>query len=56
MTTRDPAEEAAWLAAIKHAAGCQACKTPGAVCSQGEQLLRAYEAATRQARKEEDGG
>ncbi|OMI38236.1 hypothetical protein [Streptomyces sparsogenes] len=56
MTTRDPVEEATWLAAIKHAAGCQACKTPGAVCSQGEQLLHAYEAATRRAHHEEEPG
>ncbi|MBP8536477.1 hypothetical protein [Streptomyces sp. MK37H] len=39
-----------WRTALEHAAGCLACRMPGAVCSEGGQLLRAYEEATRQAR------
>ncbi|MGW3571162.1 hypothetical protein ACWDSL_46035 [Streptomyces sp. NPDC000941] len=38
-----------WHAALEHAAGCLACRTPGA-CSEGGRLLRAYEEAARQAR------
>lgn len=45
--------EEAWRAAIEHAAGCPACRTPGAVCETGEQLLSAYEEAARLARSEE---
>ncbi|WPB93348.1 hypothetical protein [Streptomyces malaysiensis] len=48
--TKDPFADQAWRAAIEHAAGCPACRTPGAKCETGEQLLRTYEAATRQAR------
>lgn len=40
----------AWRAAIEHAAGCLTCRTPGAVCSEGERLLRTHEEATRKAR------
>ncbi|WP_413808996.1 hypothetical protein [Streptomyces sp. OE57] len=39
-----------WRAALEHSAGCLACRTPGAVCSEGGQLLRGYEEARRQAR------
>ncbi|MFD8367842.1 hypothetical protein ACFV4E_37650 [Streptomyces hygroscopicus] len=46
--------EEAWRAAIEHAAGCPACRTPGAVCETGEQLLSAYEEAARLARSEQD--
>ncbi|MEU1792499.1 hypothetical protein ABZ553_42790 [Streptomyces sparsogenes] len=56
MTTRDPAEEAAWLTAIRHAAGCPVCKSPGGVCSRGEWLLHAYEAIVRRSHHEEDEG
>ncbi|MET7900359.1 hypothetical protein ABZS86_02400 [Streptomyces sp. NPDC005355] len=45
--TAGSAADAAWAAAIEHAAGCLACRTPGAVCSEGEQLLRAYKQALR---------
>ncbi|MEV8058548.1 hypothetical protein AB0P37_19080 [Streptomyces antimycoticus] len=45
--------EEAWRAAIEHAAGCPACRTPGAVCETGEQLLSAYEEVARLARSEE---
>ncbi|MBI0377938.1 hypothetical protein JBE27_17055 [Streptomyces albiflaviniger] len=45
--------EEAWRAAIEHAAGCPACRTPGAVCETGEQLLSAYEEAARLARSAE---
>ncbi|MEV5777116.1 hypothetical protein AB0L49_38850 [Streptomyces antimycoticus] len=45
--------EEAWRAAIEHAAGCPACRTPGAVCKTGEQLLLAYETAARLARSAE---
>ncbi|GAA1674654.1 hypothetical protein [Streptomyces yatensis] len=45
--------EEAWRAAIEHAAGCPACRTPGAVCETGEQLLGAYEEAVRLARSAE---
>ncbi|WP_055550618.1 hypothetical protein [Streptomyces sp. NBRC 110028] len=48
--TADPFADEAWRAAIEHAAGCLDCKTPGARCETGEQLLHAYEEATRQAR------
>ncbi|GAA1687409.1 hypothetical protein [Streptomyces yatensis] len=51
--TTDPFSDEAWRAAIEHAAGCLACRTPGAECATGERLLRAYEAATRQARSAE---
>ncbi|KUL64743.1 hypothetical protein ADL28_08630 [Streptomyces violaceusniger] len=43
----------AWRAAIEHAAGCPACRTPGAVCETGERLLSVYEEAARLARAEE---
>ncbi|MCQ8830555.1 hypothetical protein NQU54_16145 [Streptomyces samsunensis] len=39
-----------WRAAIEHAAGCLACRTPGTVCREGQQLLRAYEEVARQTR------
>ncbi|MGO4747293.1 hypothetical protein AB4212_01380, partial [Streptomyces sp. 2MCAF27] len=39
-----------WAAALEHAAGCVACRTLGAACSEGGRLLRAYEEAARQAR------
>ncbi|WP_055552620.1 hypothetical protein [Streptomyces sp. NBRC 110028] len=45
----------AWRAAIEHAAGCPACRTPGAGCEIGERLLHAYEEATRQARADGAG-
>lgn len=45
--------EESWWAAIEHAAGCPACRTPGAVCQTGERLLSAYETAARLARSEE---
>lgn len=45
-----PAAVHEWRAALEHAAGCLACRTPGAICSQGEALLRAHEEAARQAR------
>ncbi|WP_055550787.1 hypothetical protein [Streptomyces sp. NBRC 110028] len=48
--TVDRRADEAWRAAIEHAAGCPACQTPGGGCKTGEQLLRAYEEATRQAR------
>ncbi|MFE2186561.1 hypothetical protein [Streptomyces sp. NPDC059455] len=48
--TEDPFADEAWRAAIEHAAGCLACRTPGAGCETGERLLRACEAAARQAR------
>ncbi|MFI8988680.1 hypothetical protein ACIG63_27330 [Streptomyces antimycoticus] len=47
---KDPFADEAWRTAIEHAAGCLACRTPGTGCETGEQLLRAYEDATRQAR------
>ncbi|GAA2297599.1 hypothetical protein [Streptomyces violaceusniger] len=50
--TKDPFADEAWRAAIEHAAGCLACRTPGAGCETGERLLRAYEGAMRQARSE----
>lgn len=50
---KDPFADEAWRAAIEHAAGCLACRTPGAGCETGEQLLRAYEGVMRQARAEE---
>ncbi|AUA13965.1 MULTISPECIES: hypothetical protein [Streptomyces] len=57
MTTpeepKDPFADEAWRAAIEHAAGCPACRTPGAECATGERLLHAYEEAARQARTEE---
>ncbi|MYU11569.1 hypothetical protein GTZ78_12855 [Streptomyces sp. SID8361] len=52
-TSTDPATETEWRAAIEHAAGCLACRTPGAGCETGEQLLHAYEKAIRKARAEE---
>ncbi|MBO3679412.1 hypothetical protein [Streptomyces sp. NEAU-YJ-81] len=48
--TEDPFANEAWRAAIDHAAGCLACRTPGAGCETGERLLRAYEEAARLAR------
>ncbi|MFD8461281.1 hypothetical protein ACFV27_28155 [Streptomyces antimycoticus] len=51
--TADPFADEAWRAAIEHAAGCLVCRTPGAGCETGEQLLRAYETATRKARAKE---
>ncbi|MGW7756899.1 hypothetical protein ACWGK6_36215 [Streptomyces violaceusniger] len=45
--------EDAWRAAIEHAAGCPACRTPGAVCEIGERLLSAYEGTARLTRAEE---
>ncbi|MFD8457478.1 hypothetical protein ACFV27_28865 [Streptomyces antimycoticus] len=51
--TADPFSDQAWRAAIEHAAGCLACRTPDAACETGERLLRAYEAVTRQARSAE---
>lgn len=42
-----------WRAALEHAAGCPACRTPGARCETGEWLLTAYEEAVRHARSEE---
>ncbi|AEM87881.1 hypothetical protein [Streptomyces violaceusniger] len=47
-TGPQPREE--WRAALEHATGCLACRTPGAVCSEGGRLLRTYEEAVRQAR------
>ncbi|WHX19845.1 hypothetical protein QFW82_23740 [Streptomyces malaysiensis subsp. malaysiensis] len=51
--TKDPFSHKAWRAAIEHAAGCLACRTPGAGCETGEQLLDAYEKAIRKERAEE---
>ncbi|MGW7617653.1 hypothetical protein ACWGLG_17775 [Streptomyces antimycoticus] len=48
--TKDPFANEAWRTAIDHAAGCLACRTPGAGCETGERLLRAYEEAARLAR------
>ncbi|WP_432252053.1 hypothetical protein [Streptomyces sp. HNM1019] len=45
--------EEAWRAAIEHAAGCPACRTPRAVCEPGERLLSVYEEAARLARSAE---
>ena len=53
QTTPDPDAEKAWRAAIHHAAGCLACRTPGTGCGTGEELLHAYEGAVRQARSGE---
>ncbi|MCD9587833.1 hypothetical protein [Streptomyces sp. 8ZJF_21] len=50
---KDPFADEAWRAAIEHAAGCPACRTPGAGCETGERLLRTYEEAARKARSEE---
>ncbi|NIY69788.1 hypothetical protein [Streptomyces malaysiensis] len=50
---KDPFADEAWRAAIEHAAGCPACRTPGAGCGTGERLLRTYEEAARKARSEE---
>lgn len=47
----EPAAEEEWRTAIDHAAGCLACRTPDGECETGEQLLRAYEKAARQARE-----
>ncbi|WPB91416.1 hypothetical protein [Streptomyces malaysiensis] len=52
-TSMVPAAETEWHAAIEHAAGCLACRTPGAGCETGERLLRTYEEAIRKARAEE---
>jgi hypothetical protein len=49
--TADLVAEEEWRAAIEHAAGCLACRTPGAVCETGEALLAAYTAA-----RQEPGG
>ncbi|NEW73514.1 hypothetical protein [Streptomyces rhizosphaericus] len=46
----DPFADKAWRTAIEHAAGCLACRTPGAGCQEGERLLHTYEEATREAR------
>ncbi|MCG0285197.1 hypothetical protein [Streptomyces sp. PSAA01] len=46
----EPYPTDAWRAAIEHAAGCLTCRTPGAVSSEGERLLRTHEEATRKAR------
>ncbi|GAA0931423.1 MULTISPECIES: hypothetical protein [Streptomyces violaceusniger group] len=51
-TSTDPTAETAWREAIEHAAGCLSCRTPGGSCETGEQLLRAYEEATRKAHSE----
>ncbi|MFE5126517.1 hypothetical protein [Streptomyces sp. NPDC056669] len=48
--TAAPFTSEPWRAAIEHAAGCLACRTPGAVCPEGERLLRAHEEAARQVR------
>ncbi|AEM87443.1 hypothetical protein [Streptomyces violaceusniger] len=48
--TAEPFATEAWRTAIEHAAGCLTCRTPGAVCSEGERLVRAHEEATRKAR------
>lgn len=48
--TVDPFADEAWRAAIEHAAGCLACRTPGGTCPEGEELLHAYEEAARRAR------
>ncbi|MER8153883.1 hypothetical protein [Streptomyces sp. NPDC094472] len=48
----DPFADEAWRTAIEHAAGCLACRTPGGSCETGEQLLHAYEEATRKAHSE----
>nr|WTB07380.1 hypothetical protein OG546_26085 [Streptomyces antimycoticus] len=48
--TNNPFADEAWRAALEHAAGCLTCRTPGAVCSDGERLLRAHEEAARKAR------
>ncbi|MER8160204.1 hypothetical protein [Streptomyces sp. NPDC094472] len=52
-TSTGPAAETEWHAAIEHAAGCLACRTPGGGCETGEQLVHAYEGAIRKARAEE---
>lgn len=54
--TKDPFANEAWRAAIDHAAGCLACRTPSAGCETGEPLLHAYEEAARLARSESDAG
>lgn len=46
----DPRVNGPWRAALEHAAGCPACRTPGVVCSEGERLLRVHEEAARRAR------
>ncbi|MFC9223149.1 hypothetical protein ACFT8W_20890 [Streptomyces hygroscopicus] len=48
--TNAPFADEEWRTALEHAAGCLACRTPGVRCETGEQLLRAYEEAARQAR------
>ncbi|MEE4597303.1 hypothetical protein V2J94_36365 [Streptomyces sp. DSM 41524] len=50
---RDRFADEPWRAAIEHAAGCPACRTPGAGCETGERLLRTYEEAAPKARSEE---
>ncbi|AQA16501.1 hypothetical protein BV401_27050 [Streptomyces malaysiensis subsp. malaysiensis] len=52
-TSTGPAAETEWREAIEHAAGCPACRTPGAGCETGERLLHTYEEAARQARSGE---
>ncbi|WP_167396630.1 hypothetical protein [Streptomyces antioxidans] len=54
-TSNDPTVTGTeWRAALEHAASCPTCRTPGAVCPEGEQLLRTHEEAARQARAGED--
>ncbi|MET7761693.1 hypothetical protein ABZS71_06515 [Streptomyces sp. NPDC005393] len=53
--TKDPFADEAWRTAIEHAAGCLACRTPGAGCQTGEALLDAYNAAMRQRRPGDAG-
>ncbi|WP_431772170.1 hypothetical protein [Streptomyces cucumeris] len=55
QTTVLPAAEDEWRAAIEHAAGCLACRTPGTVCETGEALLAEYNAAVPQARSGDVG-
>ncbi|WP_448332115.1 hypothetical protein [Streptomyces sp. DSM 41534] len=52
-TSTGPAAETEWREAIEHAAGCPACRTPGAGCETGERLLHTYEEAARRARSGE---
>ncbi|MEV6130786.1 hypothetical protein AB0M05_28820 [Streptomyces violaceusniger] len=51
-----PAAVHEWRAALEHAAGCLACRTPGVGCETGEWLLRGYEKAARLARTGSDVG
>ncbi|MFD8339492.1 hypothetical protein ACFV42_43830 [Streptomyces solisilvae] len=52
-TSTGPVAETEWREAIEHAAGCPACRTPGAGCETGERLLHTYEEAARRARSGE---